>query len=615
VPAWIKEKDEGIQRLGEIIDHLKDQSRAFRARWDMFRLVFGHDLPGFGKPSPNYDWDSTQKRAGLRTLAGEVVKSSEECVIANWLFYNGVDYVYERAYEFDTATSRHSQYHPDFYYPQIKLYHEHFALDKKGNPPADFEGYMDGVLWKRGEHRRRGTDFIETASYQLWSGKLFKNLSKELTSRGIELDPNPDRTLPENGKAPLEECALIELVRSFICHAKSNCLSSEDLKNRSKNMPADSFRVRHSMFLALIEPIRDAWEAALLAEKGIDFEDMLNQAAEHIEQGRYQSKYELVLADEFQDSSWARARLCLALVNNPNRHLFAVGDDWQSINRFAGADVSVMTGFHDWCGQGQILKLEQTFRCPQALCDVSGHFVSKNPKQLTKQVRSVTPSYGPVLQAFQLPQKDQVSGAVLEYLKDLHQGVVSGKIPVGRNGKISVFILGRYRQDGKYLPRSWRHEFGDLLDVKFLTMHTSKGAEADYVVLPGMVQRGFPNLRREDPVLSLAMPGCDTFLLAEERRLFYVALTRARRSVAMFTVKGQTSPFLDELVNDGFVTITDTEGKAIEEQRCPVCKRGVLIERSGKYGPFLGCSSYPECRYTLDLGKGKQPPTRNLAHG
>ncbi|MHB0667120.1 UvrD-helicase domain-containing protein [Roseomonas mucosa] len=152
------------------------------------------------------------------------------------------------------------------------------------------------------------------------------------------------------------------------------------------------------MFLELVAPVLRAWDAALAEENGIDFEDMINEAAEHLERGRYESPYDLIMADEFQDASRARARLCRALVQQPGRHLFAVGDDWQSINRFAGADVSVMTGFREWFGHGQVLRLEQTFRCPQELCDVSSRFVSKNPAQIPKRVWSATPSQGPVLQ-------------------------------------------------------------------------------------------------------------------------------------------------------------------------------------------------------------------------
>lgn len=598
VPTWASEKAEGLRKLAELIDHLKDRSKVFRTQWDLFRLVFGHDTPGFGKPSPEDAWDPAKRRAGLRTLQGEVVKSVDECVIANWLFYNGVHYAYERDYEFDTATSEHSQYRPDFYYPEIGLYHEHYALNKKGEAPPEFRNYLEGVEWKRAEHDRRGTACFETTSHQLWTGDLFKRLARELKARGVQLDPNPDRPLPENGQAPLEHADLVELMRCFISHAKSNGLDQEALERRLSKMPADTFQHRHRLFLQLAARVREAWEAALAAEGGIDFEDMLIQAAEHVEQGRYQSPYDLVLADEFQDASWARARMCLALVKDPGRHLFAVGDDWQSINRFAGADVSVMTGFEEWCGQGQILRLEQTFRCPQRLCDASSHFVSKNPKQLPKRVRSNTPEHGPVLRAFQVPNRDALKGAIHEHLASLHRALATGSALPPRDGKASVFVLGRYNADEQYVPEQWRSAFGDRFEVTFTTMHRSKGSEADYVVLPGMVRGRFPNLRREDPVLSLAMPGGDTFHLAEERRLFYVALTRARRSVAMFTIAGKTSIFLDELVNDRWVQITDVNGEIIRQRRCPACRRGALVPRTGPFGPFLGCSNFPNCRHT-----------------
>ena len=133
------------------------------------------------------------------------------------------------------------------------------------------------------------------------------------------------------------------------------------------------------------------------------------------------------------------------------------------------------------------------------------------------------------------------------------------------------------------------------MEVEFLTAHRSKGREADYVILPGMIHRGFPSLRSDDPVLSLAMPDGDTYPLSEERRLFYVALTRARRSVAMFTLQGKHSPFLDELVKDGAVEVTSLSGAAIHEERCPVCKVGVFVDRNGPHGAFRSCSSYPLC--------------------
>lgn len=594
VPAWVENTGEGLKKLNEIIDDLKDQSPGFRSKWDLFRLVYGRDIPAFGAPSIPDAWDKAGQPV-LRTLAGDLVKSQEEFIIANWLFYNGVSYRYERAYEFDTRDAQHSQYMPDFYYPDIELYHEHFALDEQGNAPPHFLGYVEGVAWKREEHRRRGTSLIETTSHQMRIGDHERHLTKKLTERGIVLDPNPDRPIPKGGQPPIEHADLVGLIRSFISHAKSNCLTANALLAKVDQEPKGSFKYRHRMFLELVDPIRQAWDASLAQAHGIDFEDMLNQAAEHVEQGRYQSPYDLVMADEFQDASMARARLCRALVQEPGRHLCAVGDDWQSINRFAGSDVSVMTRFKEWFGSGIELRLQQTFRCPQQLCDLSSQFVSKNPAQIKKLVVSNTKAHGPVAQAFQVKDRDELQSAVDGYLAALHQGLSNGEIEPGRNGKVSVFVLGRYNADEFYVPPNWKRRYGNRLDVKFTTAHSSKGSEADYVIMPSLVHKGFPNTRIDDPVLGLAMPQNDTFPFAEERRLFYVAITRARRTVVMFTVSGKNSSFLDELVKDGFVKITDTEGEPVKEERCTVCKVGVIVERTGPYGKFRGCTNYPDC--------------------
>lgn len=145
-----------------------------------------------------------------------------------------------------------------------------------------------------------------------------------------------------------------------------------------------------------------------------------------------------------------------------------------------------------------------------------------------------------------------------------------------------------------------QHRFKQWIDLSFLTIHRSKGSEADYVILPAMVSMlkkglSFPNNRTDDSVLGLAMPDGDNFPLGEERRLFYVALTRARRSAVMFTVRGQTSPFIQELAIDSGIVITDLAGNQVKEQQCPACKQGILTLRTGPYGRFLSCSNYPQC--------------------
>ncbi|RDZ27459.1 UvrD-helicase domain-containing protein [Lysobacter silvisoli] len=599
IPDWATDTAGGVRKLTEIVDQLKDRFPTFRRQWDLFRFVFGKDLPAFGASEPADVWDA-QGKGALVTTQGERVKSQEEAMIANWLFLNGVNYQYEPPYQHRTADEDHRQYKPDFYYPKLELYHEHFALNAQGLPPPEFKGYLEGVAWKRQLHRDKGTALFETTSHGIRTNVDFQRMEDELTSRGVVLDPNPDREIPQGGQKPMESIELIGLVRTFMSHAKSNGLSVVDLQRRLDAMPADTFKLRHQMFLDIAGPVMDAWDEALVAEDGIDFEDMLNQAAEHLESGRVESPYDLVMADEFQDASRARARLCRALVQDTGRFFFAVGDDWQSINRFAGADVSVMTGFREWFGHGQVLKLEQTFRCPQALCDVSSAFISKNPSQIAKRVHSTTPGQGPVVQAFQVDSKERLADAIDRFVVNLAEQVRDGTIPPGRNGKVSVYVLGRYNADRHYVPAN-PGRFNRWVDVSFLTIHRSKGSEADYVILPEMLSalrgRSFPNTRTDDPVLALAMPEGDTFPLGEERRLFYVALTRARRTVAMFTAKGQCSTFLRELEEDGAVVLTDTEGKAVQEETCPACKQGVLVLRTGPYGEFRSCSNFPLCGY------------------
>lgn len=620
VPDWAVDTVGGLRKLEQIINQLKDDSVQFSQQWDLFRMVFGRDIPAWGESTQADGWDKGGN-GYVQTTDGTRVKSQEEGMIVNWLFYNGVKYEYEKSYEFDTASPTHGQYHPDFYYPDIKLYHEHFALNARGEAPPHFAGYVEGVAWKRDLHGKKGTDLIETTSHQLRQGRLFDHLASELSGRGVVLDPNPDRPIPSNGLKPLQSEEFISLIRTFISHVKSNCLTIESLLQKLDNLPKASFKVRHELFLTLVDPILNAWDEALVEEDGIDFEDMLNLAAEHLEQGRCELPYRLVMADEFQDASRARARLCRALVQKPGHHLFAVGDDWQSINRFAGADVSVMTGFKDWFGHGQVLKLEQTFRCPQELCDVSSRFVSKNPAQISKKVRSVTLPIGPVLQAFEVDQRDKLQGAIVQFLDDLCQGLRDGSVPSGRGRKTTVFILGRYNAELAYMPPRWSARYGKWIDLAFLTVHRSKGSEADYVILPSMISiskgRSFPDTRADDSVLTLAMPTGDEFPQSEERRLFYVAVTRARRSVAIFTVKGKWSTFLRELVDEQALVVTDTEGEAIENTPCPACQQGAIVTKSGKYGIFESCSNFPICEYKPEK-RGRRSealrPSNNLGN-
>lgn len=599
---WV-ETGRDLETILEMVDELKDSNPQFRASWDMFRLVFGQDLPKFGKEQESPEaWDRESGRNGFWTLQGDVVKSRGEQVIANWLFYNGVEYVYEASYKVDLADPTHRQYKPDFYLPGPDAYLEHWALDAAGEPPPSFKGYKEGMTWKLGVHAANKTTLLETTMAGLWSGEAFAYLERELRKRGVELDPDPDREVP--GRRPIENPRLARTIRSFLTHAKSNRLTIAELRRRLNEGVAGQFKFRHEMFLGIFEKLWESWEARLRSDRCIDFEDMLNQAADCIEQGRWESPYELVMVDEFQDASQARARLVAGLVKKPGRYLFAVGDDWQSINRFAGADLGVMTDFEPKFGKAVTLKLETTFRCPQALCDISSQFVQKNPKQLKKAVRSPRNDVDEPVRIVSVHDEAQIRAAIETRVAQL------AAAHPGSGPPTTVYILGRYRRDEAYKPRSVETA---KVRVEFITVHSSKGLEADHVILPRVTAEtlGFPSRVVDDPVLQLAMPGGDGFEFSEERRLFYVAMTRARQTVTLVTVARKESAFVTELVRDCDLTVWNADGSENTDEVCPKCGTGFLVARTGRYGPFFGCTSFPQCNHT----RKSQPDSRGQSSG
>ncbi|MDN4053135.1 UvrD-helicase domain-containing protein [Massilia sp. YIM B02763] len=600
---WL-DQGKDLEHMSELIDSLKDNDPHFRTSWDLFRVVFSRDLPKFGseEEAPE-DYDRDTKKSGFRTLDGRVVKSHGERLIADWLYYNGVNFSYEPRYVVDTADATHGAYQPDFFYCDVNLYHEHFALNEKGEAPPEFKGYAEGVKWKRELHAKHKTQLVETTSADLRSGKAFRILEDALTRRGIILDPNPDR--PVVGRKVIEHHELVKVFRTFLTHVKGNLLSDADLRVRLRATHVGAFIYRHEMFLDLFKKIRAAWEASLTQGDCIDFDDMLNIAADHIEGGRYDSPYDLVMVDEFQDASKARARLASALVKKPHKFLFAVGDDWQGINRFAGADISVMTDFDRWFGKGKTVRLERTFRCPQSLCDISSRFVQKNPVQIPKKVTSTNAEFPPAVRGLQVKDDKKILPAIDKFLGELCISIATGDVPINSKGKVSVFLLGRYRKEAEFLPYELVQKYKHYLDLTFKTVHSSKGLEADYIILPRMVRGAysFPSTIQDDPVLQLAMPSGDTFPFAEERRLFYVALTRARRQVVMVTVEGRLSPFVTELVLDSNVKLADVDGNPAEDNICPKCQVGSLIKKPGQYGPYFDCNNFPACKYRISQKK------------
>lgn len=590
--SWL-DAGNGVDEVLRIVDALSDASPVFRYDWDLYRMLFATTPTELGGGTPD-GWDAEAAQAGFQTFAGDVVKSYGERLIADFLHLGGVEYRYERPYAHDVADATHSQYRPDFYYPGIDVWHEHWAIDRDGQPPASFVGYAESMAWKRELHARCGTQLIETTFDEVVNGDGLARLRNQLEGLGVAFDWNPDRTVNQWTR-PMDHAAMARLVRTFMAHVKSNSLTPEAIEERLRATPRrDGFRTR--LFLRVYWAIHYEWQRRLAADGSVDFDDMLIAAVEHLEARSVDPGFELVMVDEFQDASQARARLTRALVAHPGRYLLAVGDDWQSINRFARSDLSVMTRFEEWFGRGTRLALTTTFRCPQSICDVASRFVTANPAQFTKTMRSALSDPGAPVRVV---LDEDPRRALATYLARLSAAVAAGEVPPGRDGAVTVDVLGRYGFQRDLLGRPPGN-----LAVQFRTVHSSKGLEADYIVIVGLdaSRYGFPSAIADDPVLDLAMPSPENYLNAEERRLFYVALTRARREVAVVAPPKAMSPFVVELLEFPEVTVGNSSGEASAAPSvCPACRTGTMTPRSGPYGRFLGCTNFPACTNTEKL--------------
>ena len=604
---------DGKYRMAEFIDNLQQTDSGFAKDWFLFNALYARPVQDPASFTDQQSWDEYVKETGeyrngkngYLTLNGEMVKSQGELAIANWLFMNNVNYTYEKPYKYQTANQQYRQYHPDFYFPDIDCYLEHYALDAKGNPPAAFgKKYMDSMEWKRALHAKHQTQLIETYFAEFVSGKLFTKLKKELNHRGIRLRLRPTQEIEarirQNQKQLADE--ITGFMLTFIKHTKSNQITAVTLESQAKQ---HKHKARATLFVRLITKIMALYETKLAATGSIDFEDMIIRAARYANTGQYQHAYKLILVDEFQDISRARAELVSGLLaHDPACKLFAVGDDWQSIYRFAGSDIGLFTGFPAFFGRTATRYLTQTFRSNQGIADVAASFIQKNPAQMQKTVQAQDKTSHQVIVIRKVDRLDDEP----VHLKDCLE-LIAQQAQASRQQR-TVFLLGRYRHQRPAQLGQWQHQFGQHLKLEFRTIHGSKGLQADDVILLGLRRGkiGFPSFISDDPLLELVMPKPEGFPYAEERRLFYVAITRARHKVYLLASRFAPSAFTEELEQTLEIlpmlhyqncVELETEGSEI----CPQCGKGRVISKKGRYGSFYGCSQFPACRYTRNANE------------
>lgn len=576
------------------------------------------------------------KRTGkCISITHETLRSMQEVQIANFLYMHNIEYVYEKPYAYNILRSR-KPYTPDFTIMQGDkvAYIEHFGITQDGRSTRyseqQLERYKQEVNDKILLHRKHGTNLIYTFSAYNDGHSLLEHLQEELLNHGFELIQRPSKEVFKKIVSTEENkyiSRLVKLVCAFIQNFKTNGMTIDDFfrfQSSSKNE-------RTKLFLTICEQCYLEYAKRLKEKHAIDFEDMINDSARILREEKLKGTkldFRYIIVDEYQDISRQRFNLTKELSRMCNAKIIAVGDDWQSIYAYAGSDITLFTKFKENFGYGLELSITRTYRNAQELIDIAGGFVQKNTSQIRKSLISPKHIKNPIIIRTYTEDVDRKKyegrGGKYFLIGETVQNIMDEIL--AQNPKSTILLLGRYNFDAYNLGKSadfiFDEKTGNVWSKKynayffdFMTVHRAKGLGYDNVILFNNIDSayGFPSKIEDDPVLRYVVKTDHDIEYAEERRLFYVALTRTKNRVYLVVPKQRPSDFVLELLRD-YPNIAvqgnlDTEKQTNSGQKmCPICGYPLQLRYKQAYGLRLWiCSNEPEiCEFMTNDLKGKE---------
>ena len=546
------------------------------------------------------DYMKDRRKHGVQALFKDMdgkpvfCKSEEESQICDFLGSRGIKFRYEEKYEFSTVDANYRQYCPDFSIyldgpdgKPYRVYLEHYAVNERGYCPPFYTpdeeyNYKQGITWKRQLHKQHGTVLLETTSGGFHKGDVFQVLSKKLLALGAVFTKAGGDDIAH--ELQRQEENILEMLTAFNFLMKSRGRSIGDIRSLV------SYKQDAVTINDIVAPFVETYRRMAEEKNEIDFTDAIIKATEFCDNG-HRPDYDYILVDEFQDISVDRYKFLQSLRRKePLTKLFCVGDDWQSIYRFAGSDMALFKSFEKYFGFTKKCLMETTYRFGEPAIAKSSRFILANPEQAVKAVRSFKADTETKLDF--LPTKGREG--VVEVVKRL-----ADQVPVDKD----ILLLGRYGFDINVLKNSdLMVQDGDKgayviygnRKMNFLTVHQSKGLECDYVILlncnGGMI--GFPSQITDSPVLQYVLSEPDAYAFSEERRIFYVGITRAKVHTWVLYDSRNPSKFVGEFVK-GLQPGSDIPTAEI----CPKChcgrikavKRGVAV--NGNPYTIYSCSN------------------------
>ncbi|MDQ1279706.1 MAG: helicase [Thermoproteota archaeon] len=467
---------------------------------------------------------------------------------------------------------------PDFQLPNFDLYIEHWALNKDGEVPSWFqqtsEDYRRNMERKKKWFKERNKLLVETYAYEYDIDKPegFLELLRNRVIDKLELKYGKDYQFKDKTYDEIletvwrpQEDPIINQIMNFITNAKiygktPKTIEEDLLGNWSK---------KQLTFARLANKIYYDYEDYLAKEMRIDFEDMINRAILELDKKKdlYSKRYDHILIDEYQDISAQRFRLIKSLLDtNPGCRLFCVGDDWQSIMGFAGSNLKFFVNFEKYFESPEITRVSTNYRSIKTIVNAGAELIKNNGEnQISKVTEAFRQDTKPIKVLDILHKSDYRSQYYQQMAEDCLNRIESYLLNDYRPEDILVLcrfnakrifpwfyenFKGFAKQRG--ISIAYENEFADRNQIRMMTVHKSKGKEARVVFLLNCIQDtyGFP-CKIEDP--SIYEPVRDDFPSVsnkeEERRLFYVTITRAREDLIIYTWDEHKSEFLDEIRN------------------------------------------------------------------
>ena len=528
----------------------------------------------------NYNDEIIKKRYTYRrSIQSEYLRSNEEVKIANFLYLNGLEYEYEKRYLYNNNVV----YHPDFTIKQGEntIYLEHFGINQNGTclyySEDNLNKYIHNINLNKQIHVRNGTKMIATYSKFNDGRSLLTHLEELLQENGFVLKRKSDEEIFKklcDTSIDSYFYKYIILAQEFIDKFKLNDYSYDMLDK----MFNSTNNLRTKMFLKTIKPLYIYYQEQLEKKNLIDFEDMIIKATKVLKNNNnlILKKYKYLIIDEYQDISKQRFDLVKEFSDLFSSNVIAVGDDWQAIFSFAGSNVELFTKFEEEMGYGEVLKITRTYRNAQELIDVAGEFVQKDENNLKKTLHSNKHIDKPVC-VYSYDDSEKI------YNKALVIANIINEIYT-KNPNSSILLIGRYNSDidqliktGLFIQHQERIISIDNKNaqIQFATVHKSKGLEFDEVIVINAINStyGFPSKVKDDPIFEILGEKSNQY--AEERRLFYVALTRTKNKVYIIVPKSKPSPFVIELKNNINVEFMDDAIEQYTDQlksiKCPKC--------------------------------------------